>query len=79
MSIRGISSILKEEESKQQKDKQYEISSKAYKLFSEKNSRVDVAIELNLREAEVTRMFTEYCRLKRLDNSIPYTKKQTAN
>ena len=67
MSIRDISIILKEEESKQQKDKQYEISSKAYKLFSEKNSRVDVAIELNLREPEVTRMFIEYCRLKRLD------------
>jgi hypothetical protein len=70
MSIRDISNILKEEESKQQKDKQYEISSKAYKLFSEKKSRVDVAIELNLREPEVTRMFIEYCRLKRLDKLI---------
>jgi DNA-binding transcriptional regulator LsrR (DeoR family) len=70
MSIRDISNILKEEESKQQKDKQFEISSKAYKLFSEKKRRVDVAIELNLREPEVTRMFIEYCRLKRLDKLI---------
>jgi hypothetical protein len=72
MSIRDISSILKEEESKQQKYKQHEMSTKAYKLFSKKKSTVDVAIELNLSEPEVSKTLIEYCRLKKLDklNSI---------
>jgi hypothetical protein len=51
MSIRDISIILKEEESKRQKYKdqqQEEISSKAYKLFSEGKTCVQVAITLNL-------------------------------
>ena len=36
MSIRDISAILKEEESSRAKHKDQEVSSKAYKLFSEK-------------------------------------------
>ena len=66
VSIRDISSILKEEESKQEKYKAQEISSKAYKLFSEKKSPVEVAIALNLREPEVTKLYKEYRKLQEL-------------
>jgi transposase len=69
MSIRDISAILKEEESKRQKYKdqqhQEELSSKAYKLFSEKKDPAEVAITLNLREPE-SPIYTEYWKLKRL-------------
>jgi hypothetical protein len=71
MSIRDISPTLKEEESKRQRHKdqqqQEEISSKAYKLFSKGKRPIDVAIELNLREPEVTKLYREYCKLKQLN------------
>ena len=65
-SIRDISSVLKEEESKREKYKDQEISSKAYKLFSEKKSPAEVAITLNLREPEVTKLYKEYRKLQGL-------------
>jgi hypothetical protein len=67
MSIRDISAIIKEEEARRQKYKDQELSSKAYKLFSEKKSTVEVAIALNLREPEVTKLYKEYCKLNRRD------------
>jgi hypothetical protein len=66
VSIRDISSILKEEESKREKYKAQEISSKAYKLFSEKKSPVESAIALNLREPEITKLYKEYRKLQGL-------------
>jgi hypothetical protein len=76
ISPRDIHAILNEEEAKRQKYKdqqqQEEISSKAYKLFFEKKSTVEVAVALNLREPEVTKLYREYWRLKGLHklNSI---------
>jgi hypothetical protein len=66
MSIRDISIILKEEESKQQNYKQHEISTQAYKLFSEGKRPVEVAVALSLREPEATKLYREYWKLKRL-------------
>jgi hypothetical protein len=70
MSPRDISTIIKEEESRRQEYKdqqqQEEKSSNAYKLFSEKKSPVEVAIILNLREPEATKLYREYWKLKRL-------------
>jgi hypothetical protein len=66
MSIRDISAIIKEEEARRQKYKQQEQASKAYKLFSEGNTPVQVAITLNLREPEVTKLYREYLKLKGL-------------
>ena len=70
MSIRDISHTLKEEESKRQRDKdqqkQQETSSKAYKLFSEGKHPVNVAIALNLRQPEATKLYNEYWKLKRM-------------
>jgi hypothetical protein len=71
MSIRDISAILKEEESKQHKYKhqqqQQELSAKAYELFSKGKTPVEVAIALNLRAPEVTILYREYWNLIRLD------------
>jgi uncharacterized protein YdbL (DUF1318 family) len=71
ISPRDIHAILKQEETRRQKDKdrqqQEEISSKAYKLFSEKESTVDVAIALNLGGSEVTKLHKEYCKLRGQD------------
>ena len=66
MSIRDISAILKEEEARRAKHKDQEVSSKAYKLFSEKKSPVEVATALNLREPEVTKLYREYLKLQGL-------------
>jgi predicted HTH domain antitoxin len=76
MSPRDIHAIIKEEEIRRQRHKdqqqQEEISSKTYELFSEGKKPVEVAIALNLREPEATKLFMEYCKLNRLTilNSI---------
>jgi chromosome segregation ATPase len=70
ISPRDIHTIIKEEQVRRQKYKdqqqQEELSSKAYKLFFEKKSPVEVAIALNLRESEGTKLYKEYWKLKRL-------------
>ena len=63
-SIRDISHVLKEEESKRENYRHQEVSSKAYKLFSKKKSTVEVAVALNLREPEVTKLHREYRKLQ---------------
>jgi predicted DNA-binding protein YlxM (UPF0122 family) len=71
MSPRDIHAIIKEEETTRQKyqhqQQQGVLSSKAYELFSKRKTPVEVAIALNLREPEVTNMYREYWKLKRLD------------
>ena len=71
ISPRDIHAIIKEELARRQKyryqQQQGEVSSKAYKLFSEKKSPVEVAIILNLRETEVTKLYRGYWKLKGLD------------
>jgi predicted HTH domain antitoxin len=70
ISIRDISAILKEEETRRQKYKdqqqQEEVSSNAYKLFSEGKTPIEVAVTLNLGESEATKLYREYWKLKRL-------------
>jgi hypothetical protein len=66
ISLHDISAILKEEEARQEKNKEQELSSKAYKLFSEGKTLVKVATALNLREPEVTKLYREYLKLKGL-------------
>jgi hypothetical protein len=43
------------------------VSTKAYKLFSENKSPIEVAISLNLRESEVTVLYHEFLKLNRLN------------
>ena len=76
ISPRDIHAIIKEEEARRlqhkQRQHQEDLSSKAYKLFSEGKRPIEVAVELNLREQEVTKLYNEYWKLKRLHllNSI---------
>jgi transposase len=70
MSFSAIGTILKKEEqenetSKEQTEKMSQ-AAQAYKLFSDGKSPVDVAITLNLRQAEVTEFYREYWKLKQL-------------
>jgi hypothetical protein len=70
MSFSAIGAILKKSEqenetSKEQTEKMSQ-AAKAYKLFSDGKSPVDVAIVLNLRQAEVTEFYREYWKLKQL-------------
>jgi hypothetical protein len=65
ISPRDIHVIIKEEEARRQKYKQQEISAQAYKLFSEGKTPVQVAIILNLRQPEVSKLYLEYWKLKR--------------
>jgi hypothetical protein len=66
ISLHDISAILKEEEARQEENKEQELSSKAYKLFSEGKTPVEVATALNLREPEVTKLYREYWKLRGL-------------
>jgi DNA-binding Lrp family transcriptional regulator len=72
MSPNAITAILKKEEERNNStvtNNQQQSSSfaaKAYELFSIGKTPVEVAIELNLKEPEVTKLFIEYCKLKRL-------------
>jgi hypothetical protein len=70
MSFSAIGVILKkaEQENETSKERTEKISqaAQAYKLFSDGKSPVDVAIALNLRQAEVTEFYREYWKLKQL-------------
>jgi hypothetical protein len=63
MSPRDIHTIIKEEKARLQiykhekHQQQGELSSKAYKLFSEGKRPVEVTIALNLREPEATKLY----------------------
>src|SRR5687768_12331091 len=68
---------LKEEEQdntdseKNQNQEQYRhlsLAAQAYKLFSERKTPLQVAIELNLGESEATKFYKEYWKLKQLHN-----------
>jgi hypothetical protein len=66
ISLHDICAIRKEEEARQQKYKDQELSSKAYQLFSEGKTPGQVAIILKLREPEVTKLYREYLKLQGL-------------
>jgi predicted DNA-binding protein YlxM (UPF0122 family) len=69
ISPRDIHAVIKEEEARRQKyqheQQEQELSSKAYKLFSKGKRPVQVAITLNLREPEITKLYGEYLKLNR--------------
>jgi len=70
ISPRDIHTIIKEEQARRQQHKdqqqQEEQSSKAYKLFSEGKRPVQVAITLNLGQSQLTKLYIDYWKLKRL-------------
>ncbi|MDQ3970596.1 MAG: hypothetical protein M3227_02790 [Thermoproteota archaeon] len=60
ISPRDIHTIIKEEETRRQKHKQQELSSKSYQLFSEGKTSIEVAIILNLPASKVSKLYREY-------------------
>ena len=81
MSFRDIGVVLKKEEEKERQKKQLDhntttrdsdnkngmsLSAQAYELFSQAKTPVEVAIELDLRESQVTKYYREYWQLKGL-------------
>jgi transposase len=55
-------------EKNQHEEQQLSLSTQAYKLFSNRKTPLEVAIELNLRESEATKFYKEYWKLKQLHN-----------
>jgi len=53
---------------KNQQDQHLSLSAQAYKLFSEGKTPLEVAIALNLRESEATKLYKEYWKLKQSHN-----------
>ena len=51
-----------------QEEQHSTLSTKAYKLFSDRKTPLEVAIELNLRESEATKLYKEYWNLKQLND-----------
>ena len=72
MSFNQISDILKRHEERNNaianKKKELSLSSKAYKLFSKGKTNVEVTIELDVPQTQVTQFRLEYCKLQDLDN-----------
>jgi hypothetical protein len=55
-------------EYKKQEQQHLSLAAQAYKLFSDRKTPLQVAIELNLGESEVTKFYKEYWKLKQLHN-----------
>ena len=70
MSIRDISTIIKEEEARRLKYKhqqqQEDLSAQAYELFSQGKTPLQVAISLKIRQSVATKLYGDYWKLKRL-------------
>jgi hypothetical protein len=66
---KGIKQQDDAKENHDQEEQQHlSLSTQAYKLFSDRKTPLDVAIELNLRESEATKFYREYWKLKQLHN-----------
>ena len=57
-----------EKNQNQEQQPHLSLSAQAYKLFSDRKTPLEVAIELNLRESEATKFYKEYWKLKQLNN-----------
>ena len=66
MSFRDIGAILKKGE-KQDVKESLSPSTQAYRLFSKGKSTIEIAITLNLNEAETLKYYEEYLNLKQMD------------
>jgi hypothetical protein len=53
-----------EKHREQEHEQHLSLSSKAYKLFSDRKTPLEVAIALNLKESEATKFYKEYWKLK---------------
>jgi hypothetical protein len=67
ISFRDIGAILKKAAKEKEKQHSISVSSQAYAMFSEGKTPIQVAIKLNLREAEVIKFYTEFWNLNDLE------------
>ena len=66
ISFRDIGAILQNAAKEKEREHSISVSSQAYAMFSEGKTPIQVAIKLNLREAEVTKFYTEFWNLNDL-------------
>jgi hypothetical protein len=66
ISFRDIGAILQKAAKEKERQHSISVSSQAYAMFSEGKTPIQVAIKLNLREAEVTKFYTEFWNLNDL-------------
>jgi DNA-binding CsgD family transcriptional regulator len=73
----GIKQQDDAEQNREQEEQEQHLSlaAQAYKLFSERKTPIEVAIELNLKESEVTKFYKEYWKLKQLHLLIWFMKR----
>jgi len=57
-----------EKNQSQEQEQHLSLSAQAYKLFSDRKTPLEVAIALNLRESEATKLYKEHWKLKNLHN-----------
>jgi DNA-binding transcriptional regulator LsrR (DeoR family) len=67
ISFRDIGAILQNAAKEKEREHSISVSSQAYAMFSECKTPIQVAIKLNLREAEVTKFYTEFWNLNDLE------------
>lgn len=70
ISPRDIGATLNKASNEAERKQSISVSSHAYGLFSVGQTTINVAINLNLREPEVTALYLEYCKLKELNSLI---------
>ena len=68
ISFRDIGAILQKAAKEKEREHSISVSSQAYAMFSEGKTLIQVAIKLNLREAEVTKFYTEFWNLNDLES-----------
>ena len=64
--FRDIGAILQKAAKEKERQHSISVSSQAYAMFSEGKTPIQVAIKLNLREAEVTKFYIEFWNLNAL-------------
>src|SRR5215470_3409152 len=66
ISFRDIATIVRNAVKQKERENSISISSQAYAMFLEEKTPIQVAIKLNLQEAEVTRLYNEFLNLNGL-------------
>ena len=70
ISFRDIGAILQKAAKEKERDHSISVSSQAYAMFSEGKTPIQVAIKLNLREAEINKFYTEFWNLNDLYDAV---------
>lgn len=66
ISFRDIATIVRNAVKQKERENSISVSSQAYAMFSESKTPIQVAIKLNMREAEVSKLYNEFLNLSDL-------------